>query len=199
MKATFNQHIGVFEKALPEENCDFLINFFNSNQQYSKDRHTEAKELYGLSLPYGVKEDRHIFLENLDTKLYENVTSFLLEEIAPLYLKKYIKIEEYNGFSITSAKIQKTLPSEGYHIWHNEISYISPKTLERVLAYTIYLNDVEEGGETEFLHQSLRVKSTKGTVCIFPAHFTHSHRGNPPLSGEKYIVTGWIETPIIKG
>jgi hypothetical protein len=57
----------------------------------------------------------------------------------------------------------------------------------------IYLNDVEDGGETEFIYQSTRVKPKKGTVVIAPSSFTHTHRGNPPLNGEKYIFTSWIE------
>jgi hypothetical protein len=57
----------------------------------------------------------------------------------------------------------------------------------------LYLNDVDEGGETEFLYQSIRIKPKKGTLILCPGSFTHTHRGNPPLSGEKYIVTTWIE------
>jgi hypothetical protein len=52
---------------------------------------------------------------------------------------------------------------------------------------------VQEGGETEFLYQHMRVKPEQGTLVIWPAAFTHTHRGNPPLSNEKYIVTGWTE------
>ena len=57
----------------------------------------------------------------------------------------------------------------------------------------MYLNDVEEGGETEFLYQSRRVKPKRGRLAIWPAQFTHMHRGNPPLSGDKYVITGWVE------
>ena len=57
----------------------------------------------------------------------------------------------------------------------------------------LYLNTVEEGGETEFLYQSVRFKPVKNTLLIWPAGYTHTHRGNPPLSNEKYIVTGWVE------
>jgi hypothetical protein len=57
----------------------------------------------------------------------------------------------------------------------------------------MYLNDVDDGGETEFLYQSKRYKPVKGRVLIWPAGFTHVHRGNPPLSGEKYIATSWLE------
>jgi len=63
----------------------------------------------------------------------------------------------------------------------------------RIMVSMLYLNDVEEGGETEFLFQSQRFKPKEGTFLIFPGTYTHMHRGNPPLSGEKYIVTSWIE------
>ena len=89
------------------------------------------------------------------------------------------------------AKIQKTKPSEGFHHWHCERG--SETYATRVLTWTIYLNDVEDGGETEFLYIPKRVKPRKGRICIFPADFTHTHRGNQPLTGEKYIATGWLD------
>jgi hypothetical protein len=66
---------------------------------------------------------------------------------------------------------------------------------QRALVFTIYLNDVEEGGETEFLHQSIRAKPVKGRCVIWPAAFPYVHRGNPPLKGEKYIMTSWLMLP----
>jgi len=57
----------------------------------------------------------------------------------------------------------------------------------------VFLNDVDEGGETEFLYQNKRIAPKKGRMVIWPSSFTHTHRGNPPLSGSKYIITGWIE------
>ena len=63
----------------------------------------------------------------------------------------------------------------------------------RFLVLFVYLNDVEEGGETEFLYQKCRFKPEKNTMLVWPAQFTHVHRGNPPLSNDKYIITGWVE------
>ena len=63
----------------------------------------------------------------------------------------------------------------------------------RFLVFFVYLNDVVEGGETEFLHQSIRVKPKVGTLAIWPAGFTHKHRGNPPLEGQKTYLTGWFD------
>lgn len=89
-------------------------------------------------------------------------------------------------------KFQRTLPTEGYHVWHSENS--SPQYKGRDLTWAVFLNDVAEGGELEFLYQRRRVPATQGTVVIWPAAFTHTHRGNPPLSGVKYIATGWWVT-----
>jgi hypothetical protein len=91
----------------------------------------------------------------------------------------------------TVLKIQKTLPTEGYHIWHLEYGG-QIDTSKRAFVFSIYLNDVEEGGETEFLHFSKRVKPKTGRIVIWPAAFPYLHRGNPPLSGEKYILTSWL-------
>jgi hypothetical protein len=57
----------------------------------------------------------------------------------------------------------------------------------------LYLNTVTEGGETEFLYQSKRVKAEKGTIVLCPTGFTHTHRGNPPLTGTKYLMNTWLE------
>jgi hypothetical protein len=61
------------------------------------------------------------------------------------------------------------------------------------MAFILYLNDVEDGGETEFLYYHKRIKPKQGTLILFPAGYTHTHRGNPPLKGSKYILTGWVE------
>ena len=64
---------------------------------------------------------------------------------------------------------------------------------DRVLAWMLYLNDVDEGGETEFLYQHVRFKPKRGDFLVWPGGFTHTHRGNPPISNDKYICTGWVE------
>lgn len=88
--------------------------------------------------------------------------------------------------------MQKSVPltGDGYHRWHSE--RFGMASSERVLAWTIYLNTVSEGGETEFMYQGKRIDAKAGRIVIWPAGWTHVHRGNPPLSNEKYILTGWI-------
>ncbi|GAA4815299.1 hypothetical protein GCM10011365_02410 [Marinicella pacifica] len=84
----------------------------------------------------------------------------------------------------------------GYFYYHSEF-YPHPNdpaqdSLHRVLLWMFYLNDVTEGGETEFYHQQKAVQPEQGTLVIAPAFFTHTHRGNKPESNDKYILTSWL-------
>ena len=82
----------------------------------------------------------------------------------------------------------------GYPHWHSEVYPLdaSCEPLHRVLAFQFYLNDVAEGGETEFFYQERKVASKAGRMVIFPSGFTHTHRGNVPRSSDKYIITSWV-------
>lgn len=84
----------------------------------------------------------------------------------------------------------------GYYHWHSE-HFPHPtdpgqKSLHRVLLWLLYLNDVEEGGETEFCYQGAKIKPRRGSLILAPCGFTHTHRGNVPLSDDKYILTSWV-------
>lgn len=82
----------------------------------------------------------------------------------------------------------------GYPYWHCELypRDASCETLHRHLLWTIYLNEDFEEGETEFLFQNRKIKPQTGALLIAPAAFTHTHRGNRPQRGDKFIATSWI-------
>ena len=82
----------------------------------------------------------------------------------------------------------------GYPYWHCELypKDASAETLHRTLLWTLYLNDGFEAGETEFHYQQRLVRPQAGALLIAPAAFTHTHRGNRPRGGDKYIATSWL-------
>ena len=132
------------------------------------------------------------------------MVSWQTDEIARKYVdaltlptKKYIK--EYNFCDVYSAwsiiepiNIQHYNLNGGYYKWHTERSNGASPIASRHLAFMTYLNDVEDGGETEFYYQKLKVKPRKGLTLIWPVDWTHTHRGIPSLTEEKYIITGWF-------
>ena len=118
-----------------------------------------------------------------------NPISIHVKEYINSYAEGIFSPKTVVNLALEDILIQKTEPTKGYHIWHCERQRLSSSM--RVVSWILYLNDVEEGGETEFLYYSKRVKAETGKLVIFPANFTHTHRGNPPLTNDKYIVTGW--------
>jgi len=82
----------------------------------------------------------------------------------------------------------------GYPWWHCEQTPADPRAeqLHRLLLWSVYLNDGFEEGETEFLYQQRKIVPRTGTLLIAPTAFTHTHRGNTPLGGDKYIATSWV-------
>lgn len=198
MQLNKQQFIGVFESAFSDEFCDIVINFMDnaidSNSTFSRkqiDNEIRTK-----------KDDVSLFSNDMTGRpktdeLWMHWNQIVLpfshefwNSIYPKYADVYGILQEGTGqFALEDMKVQRTEVGGGYHVWHYEAS--SRVQAPRNLAWTLYLNDIEEGGETEFLYQSVRVKPKKGTFVLFPTGFTHTHRGNPPLSNVKYIMTGW--------
>ena len=136
---------------------------------------------------YKTVEDERREIEKLEEQKRQIEADIVcLEE----YIRKYEHLLCYR-YQQVYLNVQRTLPQQGYHSWHSEDGNMGAN--RRILATMMYLNDDFDGGETEFLYQSLRVKPKRGMVLIWPAGFTHVHRGNPPLSGEKFIATSWLE------
>ena len=194
MEKTVNitNFIGVYDNYITSEDCDKAIKLYDNQDKFNKTISRLASE----QRPIIQKQDQQYFATpgNIDVWFEELKTMMFNFDLAwKHYEKNTGALESYgqDTFHYTNLKIQKTLLTEGYHVWHLEHA----KGFEnepRAFVFSIYLNDVEEGGETEFLHFSKRVKPKKGRIVIWPAGFPYLHRGNPPLSGEKYILTSWM-------
>jgi len=113
-------------------------------------------------------------------------------------LRRYVSVyaDAFEGFASLTLEepfnLQKYYPEHHYSVWHCENNG-QPAFKNRVLAFMTYLNDVEDGGETEFMYQNMKVTPKKGKTLMWPAYFTHTHRGLPSKTETKYIVTGWVQ------
>lgn len=120
---------------------------------------------------------------------------FMLNVEFENYLEDYrcedswLPISTLRSFNVFGQK-SNVDTNDGYYKYHCETT--SLETTHRALAWILYLNDVPDGeGETEFAHQNMKISPTKGRLVIFPSGFTHTHRGNPVKTENKYILTGW--------
>ena len=193
MEKTFsiNNFIGVYDNYITKEECNKAIRLYEDQDKFNN----TINRIGGEQSSILQKQDQQFFAfsSNVDV-WWESLKPMMLNfDMAWNHYVQNTGANDAYGvpFNFTCLKIQKTLPTEGYHVWHIEHG----KGFEnepRAFVFSIYLNDVEEGGETEFLHFSKRIKPKKGRIVIWPAAFPYLHRGNPPLSGEKYILTSWM-------
>ena len=187
MQENFIEVYNLFDKDF----CDFAINCF---EDANKHKLTKNREEVGYNksdaddLAFGAL-GKELPLEHSTQELSDRFLPHFHNAVQQ-YCAKYSQLQGalINSYSI---KMQKTEPGQGYHVWHCEAG--DRNNANRVMAWAAYLNDNFEAGETEFLYQQYRYTPKMGDLIIFPAGFTHVHRGNPPINGTKYIITGWLE------
>ena len=139
----------------------------------------------------GETNDHQTLLEPFWPGVALEISNAVFDKMFSHYMKEFYFIKDINAEWMNgSCLLQKTSVGGGYHAFHTEnLGWINTY---RLVAWMIYLNDVEEGGETEFPMQHKKIKPTKNTGLIWPGGLTHFHRGNPPYSNDKYVLTGWL-------
>jgi len=194
MSALCDDFIAVFPGAFSAAFCDSVISRFSDEVKNNR--------TWGRSSDHHVKNDRAVTLNKPDYKelaeydtniggLIDDFNSVFWGRCYTAYTKKYSVLNDAGKHTVRCYKVQKTEPSGGYHVWHYEDSCV--ELSRRIAVYILYLNTVTDGGETEFLYMRKRIQPEKGTLVIFPSNYPWTHRGNPPLSESKYIMTGWVE------
>ena len=187
VKAFHKDFIGIYEEVLSKERCQEIIDKMEFHMGTNPSEIRNGKEQFENG-DVG-RKDYQIFANKVFNGISQDVNK-VLDVCVQAYSDEFFVLKNIRGLRSEEIKLQKTPPKGGYHVWHSEAT--NKQSSDRVLVWTIYLNDIPEGeGETEFLWQGVRVKPKAGTVCIFPAAFTHTHRGNPVYSCDKYIATGW--------
>lgn len=179
--------IGIYDDVMSEKSCNDIIKFFEK----SSDKH--EGRLHKIDKTINVDKEAKDSLDlycNLNNSTFNDVVE-VLDSTTKQYIKDFPECND--GISPwcldSDFNIQRYLPNQGYFSAHCESG--SLKTNHRVLAWMIYLNTVDDGGETRWISYDLNVKPKVGRVVIWPAFFTHIHHGITSKTETKYIATGW--------
>ena len=176
--------IAVYDEAFSSEDCKKLISMINELENHNllfdnvtKKHQIDHKEVnlhhhYDLAAWSCVGE-----------KFFKLLNPFIED-----YINTYSILDD-SRFLFYDVKAKKIRPGGGFHKWHYENSAVEEP--HRCLVVQLYLNTIDEGGETEFIYYNKRVNSLQGRLIIFPAYYTHTHRGNAPINQTKYIISSW--------
>jgi len=133
--------------------------------------------------------------DSTDTTLNLNTDLFMryLNEIKKsfiLYQNNFKYCEGLDPYGlIENVNVQHYKPNQAFYEWHCERKTANNN---RHLVFMTYLNDVTDGGETEFYYQKFKVQPKKGLTLIWPVEWTYMHRGISSPTEHKYITTGWV-------
>jgi hypothetical protein len=184
------------ENVFSDEYCDMLVNLFDKKEQENQ---TEVGSMMG-GINFDVKNTTELNLYNFpDLVNHENFFSVLNHHLSNEFLGNLpfhhtfpAEVKIFPGSNTyETCQIQKYKKGEGhYSSWHIEIENLGSS--KRVFSMIVYLNDVYEGGETQFLYPDISVKPKKGSLVIFPSAYPFVHRGVKPVSNDKYIIATWI-------
>ena len=173
--------------------CNEIIKFFEENKRL------QTPGASGAGVNQKIKKTTDIVIkpDDLKEKKFE-VFKRYIEELHKCYfdyqnqwpfLKSMLKT-----VYIPSFNVQKYEKGGHFASLHSERTTLN--TLHRLFAWMTYLNDVDDGGQTNFEHYGIKVKPEIGKTIIWPAEWTHAHTGEILKSGTKYIVTGWMLFPV---
>jgi hypothetical protein len=183
---TFN-YIKTYYNSIPNILCDEIINLFEkSNTKY------EGITLGGLNKDINDTTDLNI---PTNDDVWLNINKYLNDEISRRlqdYINDVKNVLICRNFHIFDKYlIQKYTKNVGKYIEHTDDSYSEKYNSNRYITFIWYLNDVNKGGETLFWGD-YKITPKKGKLVLFPSLWCFPHKGNIPLSNDKYIITGWL-------
>jgi prolyl 4-hydroxylase len=173
--------------------CNKIIEFFKNNKSLQTQGasasgvNTKIKKTIDISIkPNDLKKEKFEIFKQYMSDLHK---CFLDYQNQWPFLKTMIK-----NVYIPSFNIQRYEKGDHFALLHSERTNLS--TSHRLFAWMTYLNDVDDGGQTNFSHYGIKIKPQTGKTLIWPAEWTHAHTGEILKGGTKYIVTGWIHFPV---
>ena len=189
--------VKTYRDSLGKSMCEKIISIFENSDEkkigitsMGENRNTKrtmdihSSQITKLSEWRTIERILHKELNNKLEQYYYEINNG--DNVNPFFLP-------YPSTTDSGFNIQKYDKGDGFYKFHHD-GCVGDEGTYRTLTYLWYLNDVSEGGETEF--KDFKIKPEQGKLLIFPALWSYPHRGNMPLSSDKYIMTGWIYSKV---
>ena len=180
--------IRVYDDVVDEESCERMIKMFE-----------DSKDTQPVKLDDGDNSISFTQLTMVEHKEWESVQAGMLEVFQD-YIMRYnidvsLKSKQWpETYGYEAIRMKRYLDND-YDRFDPHVDVLNYETARRFLAFFIYLNDVEEGGETEFVSLNkqgtyipYKVEPKQGRLLMFPPLWPWYHAGLKPISGRKYLL-----------
>jgi prolyl 4-hydroxylase len=177
--------IHLLENSYTKHSCDNLIKMFEENIKLAKPGKAGFEDLDNLEMTLKISPTDKWGFWGLGKTIQLSIDNFIREY--PLF---DIGLERWHLDE--NVQLCRFQPGCHYQKIHCENTGMKDHQ-DRVFAWMLYLNDIEEGGETEFIYQNFKTTPKAGNFYIWPAGPTHMHRGVVAPKEKKYFLTGWFK------
>jgi len=172
--------------------CDDIIDYYHTSFDIVEGGFKNSLGQYIID--HSKKKCQQVTVELTQKLVEKGIFSVYLKELQKIcdkYIEEFPFSNDYSKWGILEPiNIQYYRPGDdAFKIYHSERTQ---SNCDRHLVFMTYLNDVTDGGETEFYHQRYKISPQKGKTIIWPSDWTYTHRGLPSMTQEKYIITGWF-------
>ena len=175
-----NDLIRIYEDAFDSEECQLLIDLFESRSDY----HETHVHRWSKLTAYNISET------HLELKLYHILHTYI-EEYKKDVLVDSIQWVPDDCWEFSQLRIKRYLPDTEEFPLHVDAR---DKILSnRFLAFFLYLDDNKEGETVfHFKDDTFISPCKKGNLIIFPPLWPWPHEGRKPVEKPKYIMGGYL-------
>ena len=181
----------VYNWAMPVEDCHLFI------KQFEQVSHKDKSQVETFKT--GNKEFTEIDLDTSSNPNFWKETKTKFMQMMEMYVdrfKKNLNIRDKDFPPVIdreNIRIKKYLPNDKDEFKiHVDVLRSRGLSAKRFLVFILYLNDVEEGGETHLIKQEIKIAPRAGRLLMFPPFWTHPHAGLKPISGPKYVMMSYL-------
>jgi len=190
---TLRDYVIHFKNVMPRQMCADLIRIYDSISHNDPNYVVRKNNIYDFA--------EINMLDHVAFAEYCRPMLALMQAVNTEYTKRVSQnlqsrlqcFENFKDFE--TPRIKRYEPNVGKFDWHLDCA--SLESSRRAIVLFWYLNDVIQGGETEFDldGEVISIKPEAGSVVVFPPHWMFPHRGCTPISGPKYVISSYVLLP----
>ena len=185
-----DKYIKIYDDVIDADSCNMLIGKFESAEedQYEVIRQAERDKAIAFTQINLVNNDDWTTVQNGMLEVFQDYIMHYIND-CNIQPKQWPTTYGYEAI-----RIKRYLDND-YDRFDSHVDVMNSETSKRFLAFFVYLNDVDEGGETEFVqltkpgtHIPLKIKAQQGRLLMFPPQWMYYHAGLKPVSNNKYLI-----------
>ena len=185
-----DRYIKVYDDVIDADSCNLLIGKFESAEedQYEVIRQAERDKAIAFTQINLANSADWTSVQNGMLEVYQDYIFHYIND-CNIQPKQWPTTYGYEAI-----RIKRYLDND-YDRFDPHVDVMNNETARRFLAFFVYLNNVDEGGETEFVqltkpgtHIPLKIKAQQGRLLMFPPQWMYYHAGLKPVSNSKYLI-----------